>query len=161
MKERKSEKADYTEENIELGMEIYNKIKDKVDFMLHIQKMRPFKFSLILIETNKENFDEYLNKMKRETDIKVNINEDKGLYMIICQETDVYGGHQFLERLFKNLKNNEDICSCASILAIDKTPASHMTTQDIIFRLLDNFIGLTAQPKEWKKCQISFKTLVS
>jgi len=148
---------DYNEEQINLAVEIYDKVERKLDFLLYIQEQRDTKLSLILIETTIKNFEKYIIEGKRDTDLFITVDKEKGIYLVVCQETDVHEGYQFLERVMKPFHEMEHVCSCAALLSIKAY--NSMTTKKILFRLLDDFIKLTSQPKEWKKCQISHKSI--
>jgi len=151
-------KIDYTEENIKLALEIYKKTKDVLDFLLYIQENRNTKLSLILIETDAPGFLDILNRKKRKTDMVFKIDENKGIYMLIAQETDSEGGYIFLERLFSEFKDNENLCSFASLIEVVDVH-NHPQRKNIIFHLLDNFLNISSQPRKWKKCQIAIKKL--
>ncbi len=148
-------KIDYTEENIKLAAQIYNKVKDTLDFLLFIKEDRQTKLTVILIETDYKLLNKTLEKEKRKTDIIYKIDDTNDIYLLICQETDSNGAYKLLQRVFSKFKKDPTVCTCASLVEV----IEESNSQKIIFKLLDNFIGLMLQPKQWKKCQIALKKI--
>ena len=149
---------DYTEDDLNCGMLIFEKLEKVTKFLLHLKEHKNLKFSYILLHSTKPNFIDFLNETKRNTDLSFVLSEDKGIFCLVCQETDVEGGYRFAERIMSTLDIdvNSSCDSYASVLFIN---TNTYKTEQILFKLIDLFSESKSQDPEWRKGQITYKSI--
>jgi len=157
MQERKSELKSkiYDERVLKIGIAIHDKIEDPLQILVRLlRKRRLHSFSAILIKSDSGSFGEFMNRHKRRSDLLYTINSKAGLYVLLCQETQVDGGYYFMQRLIKVIKERggNDTMS-ASVTAIESI---RYEVKDVIFIVLDSFIKLFSSEKE---NDVLFRTL--
>jgi len=140
MQERKSELKSkiYDERVLKIGIAIHDKIEDPLQILVRLlRKRRLHSFSAILIKSDSGSFGEFMNRHKRRSDLLYTINSKAGLYVLLCQETQVDGGYYFVDRLTKAWKEEQtEHGVIASIVAVESTKYE---VWDIVFALLDPF----------------------
>jgi len=155
MVERK--RIDFNESDIMLAMDILESVEDMTDFFMFLKKERGISFTYILMNSGISNFKEFLIKEKRDTDVIIRLNQNSDINLVICQETDEAGANIFAKRIIgKLLDEHNSLGSCASILTVESTDIKNRT---IIFSLVEDYLNLMKQPKEWRGGQMTFKTI--
>ena len=153
---RKNEnrKLEYDDKAMELGVRFYKESEIPLDLLYHLMKSHRLRsFSAIMLHSDMENFGEFLKKEKRKTDLLYEINAEKNIYALFCQETQVDGGFYFIKRL-ANLMGERGVNDIrAAIIGIESTK---YPVKDLMFIILDTFIRASAPEAEEK---IIFRTV--
>ncbi|MEA3491139.1 MAG: hypothetical protein U9R27_04490 [Campylobacterota bacterium] len=146
----------YDEEQLLLGIDMVDKLKTITEMMLYFLDQRQIKFTYILIRSDSDDFEAFLKEEKRDTDVLISLAE-KGLFVIVCQETDIEGGYRFAERLVRhlNMRDNAKSLSC-NVMTVSTT---YYSVQHIIFRLLDSYHMFTMKDPDDRMGPIEFQTL--
>jgi hypothetical protein len=147
----------YTEDELMLGIEMMEKLSKITDMLLYFLDRRNIKFTYMLMQVDDEKFEPFLGEQKRATDILVPINKERGIYAIVCQETDVEGGYHFAQRIIRLLEvDREKKCLSCNVLTVSTT---HYDTQRIILRLLERYLDYKQKNAEASPCKIDFFAL--
>jgi len=155
MVERK--KVDFTEDDVVLAMDILNSVEDITDFFMFLKRERGVNFTYILMNSGIDNFKGFLHREKRDTDVIIELEKNRDVNLVICQETDSEGANIFAKRIIEKLmEENGSIGSFASILTINSTDVEN---RSIIFALVEDYLTLLKQPKEWRGGQMTFKII--
>ena len=155
MIERK--KVDFTESDVLLAMDILNSVEDITDFFMFLKRERGVHFTYILMNSGIPNFKKFLDMEKRDTDVVIELVNNPEVNLVICQETNEAGANIFAKRIVASLmEQKESVGSFASILTVDSETA---TNRSIIFYLVEDYLTLVKQPKEWRGGQMTFKTI--
>jgi len=140
--------------DIALAASMIDKMKTTIDILYYLMdRGEERSFVVMLVSANNIALKELLEKEKRNTDILFEIDKEKSLYAIVCQDTKVDGGYRFAQRVVRNLtleKAEEIYCIEVEV---------RITTYDIkyiIFKLIESYIK-TKQNK--KTGDIIFSTI--
>jgi len=110
-------------------------------------------FVVMLVTAEGCEVDAILKEQKRNTDILFELDREKSIYAIICQDTKIDGGYHFGERVMRHLKLNEAKDPYCIELEVRNTTYD---IKYIIFRLMETFL----ETKDEKRSgEIVFKTL--
>ena len=155
MVERK--KVDFTEDNVLLAMDILASVEDITDFFMFLKRERGINFTYILMNSGIADFKDFLIREKRDTDVVIELQNNSDVNLVICQETDGDGANIFAKRIIEKLMEEKDsVGSFASILTVD---TAHAENRTIIFSLVEDYLTVLKQPKEWRGGQMTFKTI--
>ncbi len=147
----------FTERELQLGLKMIDKLEKITEMMLYFLDRERVKFTYILLCADDENFESFLNKEKRDTDLLIPIDEEKTLYAIVCQETDIEGGYRFAERIIRLLEiDMHRECLHCNVMTVSST---HYNAQAIIFHLLEAYLKLNKIDAADRRSQIDFQTL--
>jgi len=147
----------YTEEELLFGIKMMEGLSKITDMLLYFLDRKNIKFTYIIIQVDDETFGSLLREQKRTTDILISIDEEKGVYAIVGQETDVEGGYHFAERIMRLLEvGRGKSCLSCNVLTISTT---HYDAQSIILRLLERFLDSREKNGETSPHKIDFFTL--
>ncbi len=146
----------YSEQQLLLGMDLLDKLENITEMMLYLLDRHKIKFTYIMIRSDDGNLEAFLREKKRNTDVLIPLNE-KGLFILVCQETDIEGGYKFAERLIRLLAVEENAeCLSCNVMTISTT---YYDTRYIIFRLLDSYHRNSLKDPNSRCGQIEFQTL--
>lgn len=147
----------YSEDELLLGIKMIEALGKITDMMLHFLDRKNIKFTYILMQVDDKEFEPFLRKQKRATDILYSIDVENGIYVTICQETDIEGGYHFAERIIRLLEvNRKKKCLSCNVLSVSTT---HYNTQTIIFRLLERYLDFRQENAKTNSCKIDFSAL--
>ncbi|MEA3455822.1 MAG: hypothetical protein U9R26_04895 [Campylobacterota bacterium] len=147
----------YTESELLLGLKMMDSLEKVTNMMSYFLDKQHIKFTYILICADDENFESFLRKEKRDTDLLIPIDKKQTLYAIVCQETDIEGGYRFAERIIRLLDiSDHRECLHCSVLTVSSTRYS---VQQIIFRLLESYLALAKRDAADRHMHIEFRTL--
>jgi hypothetical protein len=128
----------YTEEELLLGLTMMEKLEKLTDMMRYFLEHKNIKFTYLMMHVEDPDFESFINKQKRATDVLVPIEPEKGLYVIVCQETNIEGGYRFAERIIRELEViREKRCISCNVLTVS---TAHYTTQQVILYLLERYV---------------------
>jgi hypothetical protein len=139
MKNNKRKSIAFNEDEINLALEINEKLTPIVDMLSYMLSVKETKFNIILLTANYDKLEEYLRDNKRDSDILKEINSKQNIYAIVCQETEVDGGYMFAKRLMLNLINDKKITDAYSSTMEIRT-TKHQT-KEMLYKLFRVFIS--------------------
>jgi hypothetical protein len=145
----------YDEQTLNIGIKLYKMGEPPLELLYHLLSSRRLtSFSIIVIQTFIEDFGSFLKKNKRKTDLLFNLNPKKGIYALVCQETQVDGGFYFLRRLtgMINREKAKDIRAC--IVGVEST---RYPVRDLLFIVMDAFVKVRETESEDER--IYYKTV--
>ena len=152
--ERRKELIRFNGDDIALATKMLEELSMTFDILYYLMNRREERAFVVMLVTAKDiKVGELLAEQKRNTDILFEIDKERSIYVVICQDTKIDGGYRFGERLMKYMhsgKARDPFCIELEV---------RTTTHDfkyIIFQLIEMFI--TVQ-QEKKSDQITFKTL--
>jgi len=100
--EQKKGHIRFNAEEISQIARMIDKLSSTIDIMYFLMERREERaFVTMLISAENIDLTTLLEKEKRETDIMFEIDADKKLYAIICQDTKIDGGYHFAERVVR------------------------------------------------------------
>ncbi len=139
MENNKRKSIAFNEEEINLALEINEKLTPIVDMLSYLLSVKETKFNIILLTANYDKLEEYLRDNKRGSDILKEVYKEKNIYAIVCQETEIEGGYMFAKRLMKNLINDKKITNAYSATMEIRT-TKHQT-KEMLYKLFRVFIS--------------------
>jgi len=139
MENNKRKSIAFNEEEINLALEINEKLTPIVDMLSYLLSVKETKFNIILLTANYDKLEEYLRDNKRGSDVLKEIDSKQNVYAIVCQETEVDGGYMFAKRLMKNLINDKKITNAYSATMEIRT--TKHPTKEMLYKLFRVFIS--------------------
>ena len=128
----------YTAKEIRLAINMHRTLEDTLDIMFYLmQNNMENTFVLMLISAKGLELADLLDQQKRDTDLLYTLDEEEGIYGMVCQETKVDGGYRFAERLLEHImkaKGTEIYCAELEVRT------NKYSTKDIIFRTMDTYL---------------------
>jgi len=141
-------------EDIALAAKMLDALSTTIEIVYYLMNRGEERsFVVMLVSAEGCEVKEILESQKRNTDILFEIDKEKSIYAIICQDTKIDGGFHFGDRVMRYLKHNnakDPYCIELEVRA---------TTHDIkyiIFRLIETYIAAQQQKSSG---EIIFKTL--
>jgi len=126
-------------------------IIDIMYFLMERKEERAFVAMLISAEEIDMNI--LIAKEKRDTDIMFELDKEKNLYAIICQDTQIDGGYHFAERLLrKTVEAGGKEIYCTEL----EVRTTVHKIQYIVYRLMELFVGTKQNRQEG---EVVFKAL--
>ena len=144
----------FNETEIKLALSVIEQLEKPIELMYYLMDRENEKpFVIMLISANDVALDDLLIKQKRDTDLLFEINDNKNLYAIICQETKVDGGYRFAERILRSLvEDNASDVYCTEI----EVRSTRYDKKEVIFKAIESYIRSV---KEVKEGEIIFRSL--
>lgn len=128
----------YSEDELLLGIRMMDKLEKITRLMLYFLDRKGIKFTYILMQVDDNDFESFLRKEKRATDILVPIDTEEKLYAIVCQETNIEGGYHFAERIIRLLEvERGKSCLSCNVLTIS---GADYSAEQIILHLLERYL---------------------
>jgi len=94
-------------------------------------------FVIALFSAQKVDINTLLEQNKRDTDILFCIDEDSGLYAVLCQETKIDEGFVFGERITNQMvQNGGEAVYCTEL----EVKTTRYPAQELIFRMYDTYL---------------------
>jgi len=145
----------YDEWAMKLGVEFYQHSEVPMRLLYHLMKgKRLHSFSAIMLQSDLEDFGEFLKTHKRKTDLLYDVSPREGIYALLCQETQVDGGYYFMQRLKGLMEQAKGPGLTAAIVGVESTI---YPVQDLIFIVLDDFVELMTSQEPLEP--ITFRTV--
>ena len=129
-------------------------VEPTIDIVYHLMNNRDEEsFVLMLMSAKNVDMGTLLEKEKRDTDILFEIDKDKSVYLMLCQDTKVDGGYRFAERIIRNivLDNGSDIY-CTEL----EVRTTRHIIKDVLLKLVESYIKTK---QENKSGEIAFRSL--
>jgi hypothetical protein len=136
----------FTGDDIALAATMLDKISTTMDIIYYLMgRGEERAFVIMLMSAKNVDLDELLRHEKRNTDILFEIDKEKSIYTIICQDTKVDGGYRFAERIMRKVieKNATDI-----YLTELEVRTTRYDVKYIIFKVLETFLKIQLDGKE-------------
>jgi len=136
----------FTGDDIALAATMLDKISTTMDIIYYLMgRGEERAFVIMLMSAKNVDLDELLRHEKRNTDILFEIDKEKSVYTIICQDTKVDGGYRFAERIMRKVieKNATDI-----YLTELEVRTTRYDVKYIIFKVLETFLKIQLDGKE-------------
>jgi len=131
---------------ISLAASMLDKISTTMDILYYLMSRGEERaFVIMLLSAKCDKITELLSGEKRDTDMLFEIDKEKGIYTIICQDTKVDGGYRFAERIMKKLLNNNAKDIYLTELEVKTTKYD---IKYIIFKLIEMHIKAKIDQKE-------------
>ncbi len=140
--------------DISMAALMIDKMSTTMDILYYlINRGEERSFVVMLVSANNIDIKKLLNKQKRDTDILFEIDKEKALYAMLCQDTKIDGGYRFAERVVYNLNKGggEDIYLTELEVRTTKYDVKY-----IIFKLIETLIK---SKQENRNGEIIFNTL--
>lgn len=143
--ENRKKISKFNSDEIVLALKIVKDLEQVVELMYHMMEHEGSDaFVLMLITAKDIELKLLLDNQKRKTDMLFEIDKDKALYAMLCQDTQVDGGYHFGERLIKSItsiKGNTIYCSALEVRSTKMTPKS------VFFKLIEMLIKSKQEKK--------------
>ncbi|WP_457602819.1 hypothetical protein [Nitratifractor sp.] len=140
MARKSDEKKLYDELTIKMLVRLCKICTDPFDLFYHMLKTaRLQSFSVILLQSDMENFADFLKKNKRKTDVLYEVEGEDDLYVLLCQETQVDGGFYFMKRLAQIIEEAKMPLFRAAIIGVENT---RYEIEELLFFIVDTYLKL-------------------
>ena len=144
----------FTGDDIVLTITLMEKLKNAIDIVYYlIDHHDEDEFVLLLMNAQNIELGILLEEAKRDSDILFEIDKEKSIYAMLCQDTKVDGGYRFAERVINDIvsKDGTDIY-CAEL----EVRSTNYKLRDVMLKLVETFIKTQ---KEGKSGEIVYKSL--
>ena len=144
----------FTGDDIVLTSTLMDKLTNAIDIVYYLMDHQNEEtFVLLLIKAQNVELEVLLEAEKRDSDILFEIDKEKSIYAMLCQDTKVDGGYRFAERMIGNIVSNEGTDIYCAELEVRST---NYKLRGVILKLVETFIK--AQ-QEGKSGEIIYKSL--
>lgn len=144
----------FTGDDIVLTITLMEKLKNAIDIVYYLMDHQDEdEFVLLLMNAENAELEILLEEAKRDSDILFEIDKEKSIYAMLCQDTKVDGGYRFAERIIRNIvsKDGTDIY-CAEL----EVRSTSYNLKDVILKLVETFIKAK---QDGKSGEIIYKSL--
>jgi hypothetical protein len=144
----------FTGDDIVLTITLMEKLKNAIDIVYYLMDHQDEdEFVLLLMNAENVELEILLEEAKRDSDILFEIDKEKSIYAMLCQDTKVDGGYRFAERIIRNIvsKDGTDIY-CAEL----EVRSTSYNLKDVILKLVETFIKAK---QDGKSGEIIYKSL--
>jgi len=144
----------FNESEIKLSLNVIDKMERPIELMYYLMERENEKpFVIIMISADNIDLTAVLTEQKRDTDLLFEVDKDRNLFSLICQETRVDGAYRFAERLLRTLvSNNASNVYCTEV----EIRSTRYGIREVLFKSIESYI--VAQ-KEKKHGEIIFRSL--
>jgi hypothetical protein len=144
----------FTGDDIVLTVALMEKLKNAIDIVYYLMDHKDEDtFVLMLMNAKNVELGKLLEDEKRDSDILFEIDKEKSIYAILCQDTKVDGGYRFGERIIRNIVAQEGTDIYCAELEVRST---NYKLRDVMLKLVETFIKIQ---KEGKSGEIIYKSL--
>jgi len=144
----------FNESEIKLSLSVMEQMEKPIELMYYLMEREHEKpFVIILISAKEIDLAYLLKKEKRDTDLLFDIDAEKNLFALICQETRVDGGYRFAERLLRSITlENAHTIYCTEM----EVRSTKYAIKEVVFKSIESYITAC---KEKKESEIVFRSL--
>lgn len=139
---RQKHDLSFNENEIKLGKLVMDQARTTLEFFYYLMnKKRNGKLTttIILLSADNIKLESLLPKWKRQTDILLEIDKEKKLYLILCQSTDRKGGEQFGEILLSNINiHGGHSTYCVETEVMNTSYA----IQEVVFTMVEKYLDI-------------------
>ncbi|MEO1953857.1 MAG: hypothetical protein ABGW74_04055, partial [Campylobacterales bacterium] len=132
--------------DISLAATMVDKLSTTIDILYYLMDRGEGRaFVIVMFSAKCLNVDHILKKEKRNTDILFEIDKEKSIYAIVCQDTKVDGGYRFAQRIMSKMieEDARDIYLTELEVRTNKYDIKY-----IVFKLLESFIKVKIEGRE-------------
>ncbi|SFV53650.1 hypothetical protein MNB_SV-3-219 [hydrothermal vent metagenome] len=135
----------FKSEEIILAVKMIEKLEKTIEVVYYLMNHEEEEsFVLLLMKADNVNLKKIVEDEKRDTDIFFEIDKDKSLYAVLCQDTKVDGGYHFAQRIMEQgISQNSTTFYCAEI----EVRSTHYSIKKVIFKLIETFIKAQIENK--------------
>jgi len=152
---RKREDCGISEKDMKELISLIEKLGDGIELLYYlIENKRIHSFVAILLSAEGIELEDHIRSQKRSTDLLFEIDKEKDMYALLCQETEVDGGYYFTNRLAKTIKKKGGSNIYISEIEIKNTKHK---LHEIIFRLLNMYRRAKANKSDGEISYYSLK----
>ena len=128
----------FNETGIKLALSVLEKLEKPLELLFYLMRNENEKsFVVMLISAQNIDLQSIINKEKRDTDILFEMDKEKSLYTLICQETKIDGGYRFAERVNKSLMQKE----AKDIYSVEiEVGSTKYTIKEVTFKLIESYL---------------------
>ena len=144
----------FTGDDIVLTISLMEKLKNAIDIVYYLMDHQDEdEFVLLLMNAENVELEILLEEAKRDSDILFEIDKEKSIYAMLCQDTKVDGGYRFAERIIRNIvsKDGTDIY-CAEL----EVRSTNYKLRDVMLKLVETYIKAK---QDGKSEEIIYKSL--
>ena len=132
-------------EEIVLAVNIIEKLEKTIEVIYYLMENEGVEsFVLLLFTAENIELNTILEYEKRDTDILFEIDKEKSMYVMLCQDTKVDGGYHFAERIIKNIVSKKGKGVFCSEVEVRSTRYS---TKKVILKLIETFMKAQLENK--------------
>ena len=136
--EKRKKTAKFTSDEIELAVLLIKELENTLDIIYYLlEKELESAFVILLLSAEDSNVDKIVQSEKRKTDILFEIDREKALYAVICQDTQVDGAFNFASRILDRMKKSKAKDIYCTALEVRSTKLNIKT---IIFKLIETYL---------------------
>lgn len=139
IEKRRKHDLSFHEDEIKLANRMMDKGRTTLEFLYYLMEHTDrLSFTIILISAENMQMENFLKQSKRTTDVLIEIDKKRNLYMLLCQSTDLDGGEQFGKILISNIRTqggNNSYCVETEVMSI-----SYYTIQEVIFSMVEKYL---------------------
>lgn len=150
---RRGQHIRFNEDAIKLAVQMVEELQKPLEVLYYLMDHGEQSVVLILLSSECVRLDEILIEQKRDTDIMYEIDKEKSIYALLCQETKVDGGYIFEQRLEQSIVKAGGKKLFSAELEIKTTKYQ---TKDVIMKLLDMYLYAVENNKD---AEVVFRTL--
>ena len=144
--EKRKKNAKFTVEEINLAVEMVDKIESTIEILYYLMEQEDEdSFVMLLLSLEEVNLYSLIAKQKRNTDILFEIDSEKSVYVVLCQDTQVDGGYHFAKRLVQNINETKENKNLYCIAL--EVRSSKLNIKTVIFKLIETFINAKQEKK--------------
>jgi len=132
--------------DISLAATMVDKLSTTIDILYYLMDRGEERaFVIVMFSAKCVNVDHILKEEKRNTDILFEIDKEKSIYAIVCQDTKVDGGYRFAQRIMSKMieEDARDIYLTELEVRTNKYDIKY-----IVFKLLESFIKVKIEARE-------------
>jgi hypothetical protein len=135
----------FHEDEVKLAKTVMDKLRTTVEFLYYLMDYRgKVSFTMIILSADDIKLGVWLQKWKRNTDVLIEIDPAKNVYVLICQSTDREGGKKFAEILISNIGMNGGHGTYCVETVLKSTKHS---IQEVIFKMVEKYIYVKQEEK--------------
>ena len=144
----------FTGDDIVLTITLMEKLKNAIDIVYYLMDHQDEdEFVLLLMNAENVDLEILLEEAKRDSDILFEIDKEKSIYAMLCQDTKVDGGYRFAERIIRNIVSKDGTGIYCAELEVRSTSYD---LKDVILKLVETFIKAK---QDGKSGEIIYKSL--
>ncbi|PHS30892.1 MAG: hypothetical protein COA92_09035 [Sulfurovum sp.] len=135
----------FHEDEVKLAEVMMDKLRTTVEFLYYLMDYRgKVSFTMITLSADNIKLKMWLQKWKRQTDVLIEVDPVKNVYVLICQSTDLDGGKKFAEILISNIGMNGG--KSTYCVETELTSTKH-TIQEMIFKMVEKYISIKQEQR--------------
>ncbi len=128
----------FNETGIKLALSVLDKLEKPLELLFYLMRNENEKsFVIMLLSAKNVELENIINEEKRDTDILFEMDKEKSLYALICQETKIDGGYRFAERMHGSLAKKE----AQDVYSVEiEVGSSKYTIKEVTFKLIETYL---------------------